>query len=67
MYKGKDSKFGTKYYSTNYTQKMCRLRKEDNKQLDIILKDNNIGFTEFVKISMQFFKDKKIKKEYIAK
>lgn len=67
MYQGKDSKFGTKYYKVNYTQRLCKLRKEDNVKLNKLLKKNKLGFTEFIRFCVDYFKDSEINMTYFVK
>lgn len=57
------SKFNSEYYKNKYESFICKLNKEDTKRLKKILEENNIGFTEFVKTSIELIEGKKIKVE----
>lgn len=64
MSKQLEPKFGTTYYRERYRQYLCKLRQKDYTRLGKILKKNGIGFTDFVKMSIDKFEDYEIKKEY---
>ena len=53
-------KFNSTYYKNKYVSKLCKITKEESKRLDKILKDNNIGFTEFVRSCIEMTEGKKI-------
>lgn len=57
------TKFGSKYYAEKYKQFNCRLKLEDYERLKDFMKENNIGFTEFIKSAIALMENKKIKTE----
>lgn len=66
MYQGKDSKFGTNYYKQKYIPRLCKLKKEDDTKLKKILKKNKLGYTEFIKFCIDYFKDSEINMRYFT-
>ncbi len=63
----KNQKFGTAYQNSKWKSVTCKLTLSEVKDLNKFLSDKGIGFTEFVRIAIQYFSNKEIKKEYKIK
>lgn len=63
----KESKPKQKRSYERYKTRICRLLKEDDDYLTSILENNDIGFTEFIRIAIYHLVDKKIVKSYKIK
>lgn len=61
------SKFGTEYYKSKYRAYICKLQPNEAKELEKILKKNDLGFTELIKFIIKYYKDKNIEMEYKIK
>lgn len=57
--------FDTKYYKKKYDSFICKLSKDESKVLNEMLKRNNIGFTEFVRIAIYNLEQYELKKKYV--
>ena len=55
-----NNKFDSAYYKNKYVSYICKLPKEDSKKLNKFLEENDLGFTEFVRSSLDLLEGRKI-------
>lgn len=59
--KKKQSKiFDSAYYKNKYVSYICKLPKSESERLEKFLENNDLGFTEFVRSSLELLEGKKI-------
>lgn len=58
--------FDTNYYKKRYSSFICKLPKDESVLLNDLLKRNNIGFTEFVRIAIYNLEEYTLKRKYVV-
>ena len=52
--------FDSTYYRNKYVSYICKLPKSESERLNKFLEENDLGFTEFVRSSLELLEGKKI-------